>query len=176
MNLGTEGMKNQAQLLIGQAYQRGYKAGQELREVITFEKECELIEQGRNEAWKAAKKIMSQNGASWGMKDMKEIFGLSYSTDIMLDLSASEAIEKIRAYEETKKPEEDEIKVGDEVLISEDVKAVVLRTKMNNSDNYCFIVCSDGSGGKWKKSELKKTGRTFPGIVEVLKNLRGDAE
>ena len=106
---GVDGIKKQAQELIYQAYQKGYKAGQENALVVDSDK---FREQGRNEAWETARKIMSQNDASWGMKDMKEIFGLSYSTDIMLDLKASEAIEKIRAYEQKKK-EADEIKVGD---------------------------------------------------------------
>lgn len=114
MEQRTGGIVRQAKELIEQAYQRGYKEGQvnnqEFHESICdgckkgFEdREMELIEYGREEAWDAARKIMSQNCAYWGMKDMKEIFGLSYSTDIMLDLSASEAIEKIRAYEEWKR-------------------------------------------------------------------------
>lgn len=186
--LGCKGGKRQSQDLIAQAYQRGFKdgfdkaiaddeayesgfaAGQEqAHEEINVNK---YIEQGRNEAWEAAKKIISQNSASWGMKDMKEIFGLSYSTDIMLDLSASEAIEKISSYEARKKQEEDEIRVGDEVLFNGIAKAVVLSTRMRGLENYCFIICADGSGGECEKLKLKKTGRTFQEIVEVLKKMQ----
>lgn len=166
---GVDGIRRQAQEPIEQAYQRGYKAGQENALVVDSDK---FREQGRNEAWEAARKIMSQNDASWSMKDMKEIFGLSYSTDIMLDLKASEAIEKIHAYEQKKQNEAEEIHVGDEVLFNGIAKAVVLRTRMRGLENYCFIICADGSGGECEKLKLKKTGRTFPEIAEVLKKMQ----
>ena len=171
----TEGMKKQAQELIDQAYQRGKSAAEFKAQEIHDKGYAAGIEQGRNEAWQTAKKIMSQNDASWGMKEMKEIFGSSYSTDILHDLSASEAIEKIRAYEEWKRQGE-EIRVGDEVLFNGCAKSVVLRTGKRDLENYSFIMCSDGSGGKCENWKLKKTGRTFPEIVEVLKKMKEDEE
>lgn len=171
IDLGTEEKKKQAEKIIDQAYLMGYKAGRENTLEVESDK---LIERGRNEAWEAAKKIISQNGASWGMKDLEAIFGLSYSTDIMLDLSASEAIEKIRVYEERKKQEEDEIKVGDEVVYYNDSEVKFIVTRIKNG--YIFGINDTGEFSNKNESCWVKTGRHFDEIAEVLKKLRGDAE
>lgn len=191
MSLGTqeqrtEGMKKQAQELIDQAYQRGYKAAkEECAEAVEQLRENYLsdgITQGCNEAWEAARKIMSQNDASWGMKEMKEIFGSSYSTDIMHDLSASEAIEKLRAYEEQKQKEVEEIKVGDEVILNANssyepnTKAIVIMNDGGNSYPYNVIVADGDTEWVDRDTIDRKTGRCFPEIAEVLKKLQEDEE
>lgn len=104
--LGTKeqrisGMQRQAQELIEQAYERGYKAGQEADK-------DKYIEQGRNEAWEAARKIyssMAEGGLSGD--EIFSIFG-DYNC-IVNDYSASEAIEKIKAYEAQKQEEQKKI-------------------------------------------------------------------
>lgn len=174
----TEGMKKQAQELIELTYLSGYKKAEEDYYIQT-EKDRESsyqlgIEVGRNEAWGAARKIMSQNDASWDMKEMKEIFGSSYSTDIMHDLSASEAIEKIREYEQKKQVDED-FKVGD-VIIQNGVEAVV--TWCNGEEWNGFLIKGEDAGEVGQTYSCisckgwEKTGRTFHEIAEVLKKER----
>ena len=118
MEQRTEGMKKQAQELIEFAYQRGVKAGHEEMQNQMHEhwerKQKELIEQGRNEAWSAAKKISETESYK-----LYDIFEEGWFFNIFNKFSASEVIEKLRAHEEQKKQEEDfEIHVGDEVLMN----------------------------------------------------------
>lgn len=134
MSLGAkeqkmEGMKRQAQELIEQAYQRGYNAGYEEGKGQTWseeikkyeiepEKALKYIEQGRNEAWEAAKKILIPPcDGGLATVELKKIFGES-GAYIFNNFTVSEAIEKIRAYDEKKKQKEDEeIKVDKEKVI-----------------------------------------------------------
>ena len=184
----TEGMKKQAQELIYQAYTRGYNVGYEegkgqawSEEIKKYEiepdKEREYIEQGRNEAWEAARKLVSA-----GYKECNEILDdgvLSIETDdeIFVRCTASEAIEKIREWE---KKQEKYVKfhIGDEVIYDGD-KWIVVREEyafgMNIPTvsvmvwNGCFIASV-------KVSDIKKTGRTFPQISEVLEKLKEESE
>ena len=58
----------------------------------------EAYEQGLSDAWEAARKI----GYSLKSSIVAEIFGTPYSSQIFSGYSASEAIEKIRQYEQEK--------------------------------------------------------------------------
>ena len=189
MNLLTEGIKKQAQELIEQAYQRGFKAGrvdnQTFHESICngckkgFEdREMELIEQGRNEAWEAAKKLVSA-----GYKECNEILGdgvLAIETidEIFLRCTASEAIEKLKDYDDQKK-KESKFHVGDEVIYG-DIKWIVVREEYAVGTNIPVIMVNlfreGGFGASAKVSEIKKTGRTFPQIAEVFQKMKEDAE
>lgn len=162
MEQRTEGMKKQAQELIEQAYNRGYKAGYE----ACKEPKDALIEKGRNEAWEAARKIMQMN-----IVEKHAIFGeigrMTYS--VILELSASEAIEKIKSYEEQKK-EDSEIRVGDEVYFLDPTatRVVTCIYKFNEVTKAVQIT----SNGKWVLDDicdLHKTGRHFDEIENVLK-------
>lgn len=178
----TEGMKKQAQELIEQAYQRGYKAGYEegkgqawSEEVKKYEIEPEkswkYIEQGRNEAWEAAKKLVDS-------KNVNEILDddtLFYCVNIFERHTASEAINKLRAYEEQKKQEADEeIKVGDEVFNKNVKKEIItfIVVKITDDSFGCEGFASNGGWVIDRIENLKKTGRTFPEIAEVLKKLQ----
>ena len=95
---------------------------------------------------------------------LREIFGEGIMRmDWFMKFTASEAIEKIRQYEQ----EKEEIKVGDEV-ISPDGKGVVTEI----SDRIVRIMYSSGSGYIIKPEELTKTGRHFSEIAEVLQKMK----
>lgn len=169
MNLGnmeqrTEGMKRQAQELIDQAYQKGYKAGQELREVITFEKECELIEQGRNEAWDCVRKIAVMPTET--TEPMFNQFGLH---NIMDHYSASEAIEKLKAWEQRI---DNEIHVGDEVYFGNNSPFVVISIYIHAKERWVNGIGSDGSLYIHQMSKLKKTGKHHDEIVRLLEKMK----
>ena len=78
-----------------------------------------------------------------------------------------------KAYEEKKKVEE-EIKVGDEVETCSGARAVVTRI----IDNCVRVMFHDGSGFREQHTinELKKTGRHFDEVEQLLDKLRGEGE
>lgn len=84
---------------------------------------------------------------------------------------AKEVIEKIKAYEEQKKVEE-EIKVGDEIISDLGEKAVV--TRINEWE---VIECLNKNGQFIiydEKEHWEKTGRHFPQIEEMLKEMENE--
>ena len=160
----TKGMKRQAQELIDNAYQRGYKAGFEaVKKLIKTDTESrveELISIGRNEAWEAAKYIFTM--------DDEEAEKSGFDQIDYYNTTASEAIEKIREYEKKKQEEQkadDEIRVGDEVyLLDENYRSVV------TCIYYEIAVCIT-QNGKYEVNDINdlyKTGRHFPEIENVL--------
>jgi ribosome modulation factor len=176
MEQRTEGMKKQAQELIEQAYKRGYTAGYSKAEndyhAKTEDDRKSSYELGLNMAWETAKKIYStiKNGALH-TDEIRKIFDVRYLTDVLEEFSASEAIEKIKAYEEQKKQQEEEcIKVGDEVIYHDDKGVVVLVA--NNGKAISVMSANGGWMIRADSENLVKTGRTFPEIAEVLKKLQ----
>ena len=117
-------------------------------------------EDGLNEAWEVARKIGSADGYKCG--ELEEIFGSLSISNILCTNTASEAIAKIKEYEE--------IKVGDEVVNVAGKKSVVVQVE----GLVITIVESDGVVGRWSKEDFKKTGRHFPQIEEILKLMQED--
>lgn len=131
-------------------------------------------ERGLNLAWECAKKIATdmtiENLKSCGLifDGEYEPEEYEYSCEVINKYSASEAIAKIKEYEEHKKKDE-EIKVGDEVVYLD--RVFVITSIVKNE----YIIGFDSNGEYCSyhyKTKLKKTGRTFPQIVEVLKQIK----
>ena len=115
-------------------------------------------EDGLNDAWEVARKIGSADGYSCG--ELSDIFG-SRSVGYVFDyLTASEAIDAIEKYER--------LKVGSEVV--DDIGNIAIVTRIIG-DEVC-VVYSDGITGISKKKDFKMTGRSFPQIEEVLKQMK----
>lgn len=159
--------------LIDQAYQRGFKAGQENALKVDSDK---FREQGRNEAWETVKKIyfpINNGGLTGG--EIDKIFDVASLNDILEKFSASEAVEKLHAYEEKKKQEVDEIRVGDEVILNENVisnykpntKAVVIRIDCRSKCSY-NVMFANGDTEWIEKDEVRKTGKHFSEIADVM--------
>lgn len=133
----------------------------------TFKKKVqEAYNNGLNDAWECAKKIygFSCKELSEVLPESKEIPFCSYS--------ASEAIAKIKEYEEQQKQDtKEKIKVGDEV-INGGVTGVVTYVEDIENGMKAFAVM-DKTGKEWIFNDLviKRTGRVFPQITEVLKLL-----
>jgi hypothetical protein len=65
------------------------------------------------------------------------------------------------------------VKVGDELVWNEDnIKAVV--TDVNNNGECVCVITENGSAEDWCSDEATKTGRHFPQIAEVLKQMKED--
>lgn len=101
-----ESIKAEINYIAEEAYQKGIQEG-EGRKRRRHDHDEQLIEQGRNEAWEAARKIISMpDPPYWG------IFG-DYKNDLFGKITAREALSKLEAYE--KKKADSEIKVGEEL-------------------------------------------------------------
>ena len=121
--------------------------------------EDEYYQRGLADAWDAARTL-------WNTPNRKEIFGHTTFNTVLTTLTAQEAIEKIRQYEQ----EKEEIKVGDEVNAPFG-KAIVVN--IDSVAEKIWLVYADGHGGfEYFKDAPTKTGRRFPEIAEVLRKMR----
>lgn len=122
-------------------------------------------EDGLKEAWEAARTIVDCKVPYdfWELSSGQSMLGAFRL------YSAKGAIEKIREYEEEQKKAA-EIKIGDEVTDNDGWQGVV--TRISPDGEYLVIIQKDGAGLHWKKESFKKTGRHFPQIAEVLKQMQ----
>lgn len=168
---------------IYRAYQQGYEdAKSELGKNIinlTHEERDIAYQQGLEDAWEAARKLaVSSREGGLAAEIVTEIFdGLSYYM-VLKDVSASEAIAKIKEYEQQK---QDTIKVWDEVYSEiDDLRFIVTRIitskHMDITVKRYEGICTDGACYDNLPEDIVKTGRTFPQISEVLAEMRGESE
>lgn len=159
-----------------QGFNQGYEQGKGQKWIEEqLKTESEMYAKGLNDAWKCAKKItcnVSLGGYSTCI--LREIFDTARIGDMFLNFSASEAIAKINEYEEKQK-QANEIKVGDEVVDGEvfnSGKGIVTFV----SPVILYVLWYDGSTGRRKLTDVKKTGRTFPKIAEVVEQLKEEQD
>lgn len=124
-------------------------------------------EDGLNDAWEAARIVVDCKVPF----DFWELSSGQSMLAVFRLYSVKEAIEKIREYEEEQKKAA-EIKIGDEVTDDEGWNGVV--TFISPDGKYLVVTLQDGNAIRWKKESFKKTGRHFPEIAEVLKQLQED--
>lgn len=138
-----------------------YKATERMKlKEESEEKNMKTYEDGLNEAWELARKIVflppdSGETVEW----LENTFGTVKPDVVLKNYSASEAIESC-----------EKLKVGDEVVDKYGWKRVVISI----NDNITFMN-SDGRFSEYCKkalSNFKKTGRHFPQIEEVLKQIK----
>lgn len=118
------------------------------------------IQQGRDEAWEAAKKIYNMN-----TDDFYSVFGTdgAYScNNAFNNFTPQELIEKIKIYEENKS-----IEIGDEV--KNDFYGLAIVTRVYNGT--CAVFYKDGTNGVLNLDSVKKTGRHFD-IESILESMR----
>lgn len=154
-------------------YQQGYAdAKSELGKNainLAHEESDRAYQQGLEDAWEAAKKLVLQpNEGGLSFETIYKIFDKPEFL-VLENVSASEAISKIKEYEEQQK--QDAIQVGDEV-----------KTKIGNK-GVVIAACEDGTLCVWFSGnhvqmypvkDLSKIGRHFPQIAEVLAEMRGE--
>ena len=157
-----------------QAYQRGYEgaydtAYADAEEIYESGKRA-MYQKGLKDAWEAARKIcLEECDGGMQISVIKDIFNVSYYRDALRDYSASECIEKIRAYEQ-----EQQIQVGDEVINTQtDARFIVTHMWVNNHGE------KGVSGFNYECSAfstaldlVRKSGRHFPEIAEVLQKMK----
>ena len=139
---------NNIQKQIEEAYQRG-------------------LEDGRNETWETARKITTDK--KFPLTVLKDIFGKLNVCEIFETITPTEAIEKLKAYEEKQKAD-GEIKRGDEVEHEvTGLKYIVTRIDESSTT----LLYSDGSTAvvTTGKEHLKKTGRHID-IEKIWKEMK----
>lgn len=120
----------------------------------------EKYEQGLNDAWELARKIVvNPIVGGYSISELRDIFGIKSVTNIICDLTAKEAISKVEDYENKK------IKVGD-VVDNNALKGIVTMVKEKDVD----IMFKDGSVGTWDKRNCKKTGEHID-ISSILQEI-----
>lgn len=125
-------------------------------------------EDGLNEAWELARYIScTPNEGGKPINWIEDVFGCGNRRDVLRKHSASEVIAKIEECENV-------IKVGDEVTDNDGWQGVVIR--ICSDGEYLVIMQKDGAALHWKKESFKKTGRHFPQIEEVLKQMQEGEE
>lgn len=141
------------------AYQKGYADGRMVG-----------IKDGMCEAWEVARKIIRMPEG-----DMLNIFTECYSAvctalQVLLKYDASEAIAKLKAYEEKQK-EDDKIEVGDEVVDSSGKKGLVVSDGNKCSDTIWLLINGYRVPQSVCKEDYTKTGRHFDiaSILEAMK-------
>ena len=119
----------------------------------------EAVETIENEVWEFVCKFV------WAVDD-KKILG----TDILhavRDMTYQEAKIKYEAW----KKEKDEIRVGDEVELSEGVKGLVYIVGEEMLEG-AYLNCDGLVPFCWSKKDCRKTGKHFDEIEELLKKVR----
>lgn len=154
--------------IFDEGYTQGYTDGEDntCKNLVSVQ---DAYQQGLKDAWNAAHKVLW-----YGNKEMMPLFGLTFGSgdweQIFTDHTASEAIEKIKAYEE--KQNEQEITVGDVVdAPGFDAPVVVIASY---TDDSVRVMNSFGDTKVHPKRNVTKTGRHLPEILEVFKAMENE--
>lgn len=128
-------------------------------------------QEGLEDVWQYMKKIaFRETEGGIPLAELKEMFGEDSCllTEMLRNYSVTEVIDIIKAYEEKKQKQDDEIKVGDEVTgCDSHYKGIVTRV----NEIICYVMWNDGSSGSRNKDVLHKTGKHIDGITEILEQL-----
>lgn len=129
-------------------------------------------EEGLNEAWELARKIVLHNyNETYSADEVLDIWGDNSYSVILKEYTGKEALERLREYEKKKK---EKIHVGDEIIHKNTNEVMVVVYSGNE-----LIETVDSKGVCYSydiedKIELSRTGRNFPQIEEVLKQMRNN--
>ena len=164
----TEGIKRQAQELIDQAYERGFKAGKESEAIAIQDGH---YQRGLNDAWNAANKLNRMT-----IDEVRDVFygdplHNTIERECIFSCCTPEfALEKIRQYEEQKRAKKSVINVGDEVIydLRDVLKAVVI--DIDFDDTYHLL--TENGCNITEHGNLPRTGRHFDQIADVLKQMQ----
>ena len=159
--------RDDVQKQVAEAYQRGLEDGKKATWGLVADASSVEYQRGLDDAWDAARKIAQQ----WEEDtDTEHRLVIDDSIRVTLDsMTASEAIAKLKAYEEKQKAD-DEIKVGDVVTVCKyPDKYTFVVTKV--SDECVWGVDANGSWNFWGINEVIKTNKHFDidKILEAMK-------
>lgn len=137
--------------------------------------DAKTYEDGMNEAWEIARRIMSEEiNDGYSGEELIEIFGAKGTCDgcdgILKRHTAAEAAEKIAAWEESRK-----IHVGDVVEVGKKGTESYIGTAVitNVYADGCYLVFGDGESMNCGSGGLTKTGRHID-IAGLLAQIGGN--
>lgn len=157
---------------VEEAYQKGYDEAKRIYQNPNAESDNQ---KGLNDAWEAAREIARM----WEEDtDTEHRVVIDDSIRITLDsMTASEAIAKLKAYEQRKKADA-EIKVGDEVKNTLDFMDNAVGYFFGDSSDGCYKVLRYVDGkfktGIWNKKDFKRTGKHSDAVVQLLEAMKGE--
>ena len=162
-------MRADIQKKVDEAYQRGLEEGKKATWGLVADASSAEYQRGLDDAWECMKKIAFLEKP----RDMRVFFGCSTLGGVLIDYSASEAIAKLKTYEEKQKAEDD-IKVGDEVNWGGDCFIVTRIFQPRNMKEQCDGIDNDGCVyHDVLMDDLEKTGR-HSDIMKILEEMRHD--
>jgi hypothetical protein len=150
--------------------------------MLTEEERAEIhndrktYEQGLTDAWEVLRKLQKMPCTEF-YKLFPCCEGMGNAiTELIRRMTPSEAIAKIKAYEDEQQKIEREIKVGDEVVENGDIskRGVVTYIKLTGGGNLYNVLWDDGRSCGYYKKGIKKTDRHFPQVEELLKAMKDD--
>lgn len=187
----TSGINNHLNILEGlvridnqkkvdEAYWRGYDKGyadKTNNDEVANELAKDIYQRGLNEAWEAARKIvLNPDEGGMSVTDIYLVFGNNGSMQrIFRSYSATEVIEKLKAYEKKQKVD-DEIKVGDVVERYINDKFDSTGIFLGEDGNYWNCLFWAGAGFTtfaYPKNQFKKTGIHL-GIDKIMEEMRNE--
>lgn len=110
----TEGLCKEVTNCIRNAYDRGYKQGfadgQKEKPQVIYEMKKAEYECGLNDAWELVRKLRHPSyEGTYSDDEKRDIFGYVSSDSILTNLSASEAIKRVKAWEEKQKADSNNV-------------------------------------------------------------------
>lgn len=130
----------------------------------------EAYQAGMDKAWEIARRIRlnCEDGGIDG-DGLRKMFGTANTYTIIKDNTVSEAVAKIKAYDNV--TPSDRIEVGDE--IRHDIQGIGVATRIDevNGTTYYNAVWSNGNTGYYRFDDLKKTGKHYD-IQSILEAMR----
>lgn len=134
-------------------------------------------ENGLHDAWEIAKKI--ECDSEYDGDELIDMFGTYNVETIFAKYTASEALQKVKAYEEQKtKTSNSEIEVGDEIVVAvphtnREISVIVYKIgHVNTTPMYYCISFEEGCGFTIAYNKaIKKTGRHFPQITNLMSKI-----
>lgn len=173
--------KNNIKTQLDKAYKSGYEdAKSELGKNaidLAHAESDRAYQQGLEDAWEAAKNIILNSGLS--LHKLMQIFNTSNFDKIMEENTASEAIAKIKEYEEKQNTEQEqdaEIKVGDEVRTKYGIKGIVITNVPSTMGDISVWLPTSTHVQLYPLKDLIWTGRHYDELSELFGRLRGERE
>lgn len=169
----------EAQLVsMEEAYDKGYNDGFECGQHDTATSE---YQRGLADAWEIARRIAMMNVHERAAIFFPQAEAVTHEEPFKT-YGVEEAIEKLKAYEERKKSEEEaEINVGDVLQHKREHHVKIAVTGIHDSDRISGICvgnsCINQLGASFTNRDPAnwvKTGRHFPQVAEILKALEED--
>ena len=132
-----------------EAYEDGYNRGKHDAKKAFEVYAGNAYQRGMEDAWEAARKI-----AKLDTDEQKRLFGCFGIYFVAHEYSASEAVEKIKAYEQEQEQKQ-EIYIGDEIITTSGLYAICSNID-NIKEGWVYLFFDDGSCGAHKIGEIKK--------------------